>query len=362
MANQEKKQSFGEKLLRTNVLYTLICIVIGFIVGAILLALAGISPAVAYGKLVDGVFSKPKYVVWSIVYATPIILTGLSVAFSFKTGVFNIGAEGQFVVGSLAAVCVGIFCPLPKPLHILLCLLAAAVAGGLWSMLVAILKVKRGINEVLSFIMFNWIAYYLSNYVVNIEAVHKTGEGEATKDILETASMTFKTGNAAVDKFLGGGASYSIVFAVLAAIIIAFILDKTTLGYKLKAVGFNKHAAQYGGINANKEILTALTISGMLAGLGGACQLMGMGNRISQFSSQEMYGFQGITVALIASSNPIGCIFAGLFYGAMKYGGTKLSLVNAPNEIVNIIMGTIIFFIAIAPALKKAILKTRGGK
>ena len=343
MANQEKKQSFGEKLLRTDVLYTLICIVIGFIVGAILLALAGISPAVAYGKLVDGVFSKPKYVVWSIVYATPIILTGLSVAFSFKTGVFNIGAEGQFVVGSLAAVCVGIFCPLPKPLHILLCLLAAAVAGGLWSMLVAILKVKRGINEVLSFIMFNWIAYYLSNYVVNIEAVHKTG-------------------NAAVDKFLGGGASYSIVFAVLAAIIIAFILDKTTLGYKLKAVGFNKHAAQYGGINANKEILTALTISGMLAGLGGACQLMGMGNRISQFSSQEMYGFQGITVALIASSNPIGCIFAGLFYGAMKYGGTKLSLVNAPNEIVNIIMGTIIFFIAIAPALKKAILKTRGGK
>lgn len=357
-----QKISFGEKLLKANILYTLISIVIGFLVGAILLKLAGISPLTTYAKLISGVFGKSKYVVWSIVYATPIILTGLSVAFSFRTGVFNIGAEGQFVVGAMAACVVGIFVEAPKPIHIILCLLAAAAAGGIWSMLVAIMKVKKGINEVLSFIMFNWIAYYLSNYIVNIPAVHKVGEGEATKDILESAQMTMNFSNKAVSKFFGSGASYSIIVAVIAAIVIAFILDKTTLGYKLKAVGFNRHAAEYGGINSNKEILTALTISGVLSGLGGACQLMGMGMRISQFSSQEQYGFQGITVALIASSSPIGCIFAGLFYGAMKYGGTKLSLVNAPNEIVNIIMGTIIFFIAIAPALKKLILSKKGGK
>ena len=134
------------------------------------------------------------------------------------------------------------------------------------------------------------------------------------------------------------------------------------MGYKLKAVGFNRHAAEYGGINSNREIMTAMSISGALAGMGGACQLMGMGMRISQFSSQESFGFQGITVALIGSTNPIGCIFAGLFYGAMKYGGTKLSLVNAPSEIVDIIMGTIIFFIAIAHVFKRLLLSYAGNK
>ncbi len=360
--NKEKNVGLFSHILEANIPYTLLSILIGFVVGAVLLAIAGIDPVATFGALANGIFGKSKYIVWSVVYATPIILTGLSVAFSFQTGVFNIGAEGQFVVGSMAACCVGIFLHLPAPLHILVCLLAAAVAGGIWSMLVAILKVKRGINEVLSFIMFNWIAYYLSNYLVNIPAIHKEGDGEATKNIADSASMILKFENADLKKFFGTGASYSILVAVIAAILIAFILNKTTLGYKLKAVGFNRFAAEYGGISSNREILTALTISGMLSGLGGACQVMGMGQRISQFSSQEGFGFQGITVALIASSNPVGCIFSGLFYGAMKYGGSKLTLVNAPSEIVNIIMGTIIFFIAIAPAIKKLILRGRKGK
>lgn len=357
---EKTKNSFGTKVLHGNLLYTLISILVGFAVGAILLQAAGISAGEAYGKLITGVFGKPKFIVWAIVYASPIILTGLSVAFSFQTGVFNIGAEGQYVVGTLAACIVGVFVKVPAIIHVPLCLIAAAIAGGLWSMIVAVLKVKRGINEVLSFIMFNWIAYYLSNYVVNIPAVHKEGGGEATKDILESATMLIK--NESLQEVMGSGASYNILVAVLAAVVIAFILNRTTLGYKLKAVGFNRHAAEYGGINSNREIMTAMSISGALAGMGGACQLMGMGMRISQFSSQEGFGFQGITVALIGSTNPIGCIFAGLFYGAMKYGGTKLSLVNAPAEIVNIIMGTIVFFIAIAHVFKRLLLDYAGKK
>lgn len=356
----DSKSSFGAKVLRGNLLYTLISIAVGFIVGAILLQIAGISAGEAYGKLITGVFGKPKFIVWSIVYASPIILTGLSVAFSFQTGVFNIGAEGQYVVGTLAACVVGVFLKLPAVIHIPLCLIAAAVAGGLWSMIVAVLKVKRGINEVLSFIMFNWIAYYLSNYAVNIPALHTDGNSEATKDIMDSAKMMIT--NESLQEVMGSGASYNILVAVLAAVVIAFILNRTTLGYKLKAVGFNRHAAEYGGINSNREILTAMSISGALAGVGGACQLMGMGMRISQFSAQESFGFQGITVALIGSTNPIGCIFAGLFYGAMKYGGTKLSLVNAPSEIVNIIMGTIIFFIAISHVFRRLLLGHAGKK
>ncbi|MBQ1923271.1 MAG: ABC transporter permease, partial [Lachnospiraceae bacterium] len=220
------------------------------------------------------------------------------------------------------------------------------------------------INEVLSFIMFNWIAYYLSNYLVNIPAIHKDGDGEATKNIAESASMLMKFDDKALKAFFGTGASFSIVVALIAAIVIAFILNKTTLGYKLKAVGFNRFAAEYGGISSNREILTALTISGMLSGLGGACQVMGMGQRISQFSSQEGFGFQGITVALIASSNPIGCIFSGLFYGAMKYGGSKLTMVKAPSEVINIIMGCVIIFIAISHVFRALFnrFSRKGGK
>ena len=139
--------------------------------------------------------------------------------------------------------------------------------------------------------------------------------------------------------------------------IIWVIIEKTTLGYKLKAVGFNSNGAEYGGIDANKSILTALGISGLLSGLGGAVQVLGMAGRLSQFAGQEGFGFEGITVALIGSSNPIGCIFSGLFYGAMKYGGSKLSIVKAPSEVVDIIMGCIVLLIAIAHVFKVFVLK-----
>ena len=162
-----------KKIFESNVLYTVIAIVIGFLIGAIFLAAAGISPAVAYGKLLDGVFGKPKFMIWTLVYASPLIFTGLSVAFSLRTGVFNIGAEGQFVVGSMAACACGILLKLPPVLHAIVCVLAAAAAGMIWSSLVGLLKVKRGIHEVLSFIMFNWIAFYLSNFLVNTATLHK---------------------------------------------------------------------------------------------------------------------------------------------------------------------------------------------
>ena len=344
-----------KSLLESNVLYTVIAIIIGFVIGAIFLAAAGISPAVAYGKLLDGVFGKPKFMIWTLVYASPLIFTGLSVAFSLRTGVFNIGAEGQFVVGSMAACACGILLKLPPVLHAIVCVLAAAAAGMIWSSLVGLLKVKRGIHEVLSFIMFNWIAFYLSNFLVNTATLHKEGSGEATKDVLETARILFPEG---ILKALDcKSANWGFVLAVVIAVIMWVIIEKTTLGYQLKAVGFNKDAATFGGINSNKSILTAMGISGALAGIGGAVQVLGMSARISQFAGQEGYGFQGITVALIAGSNPIGCIFAGIFYGAMKYGGAKLTMVGAADEVIDIIMGCVIIFIAISGVFKEIFTK-----
>lgn len=354
------KKSLLQTIKDSSVLYTLIAIITGFIVGAILLAVIGISPIAAYGRLIEGIFGKPKYIAWSVVYASPLILTGLSVAFSFKTGVFNIGAEGQFVVGSLAAVVVGACLNLPPVIHVIACAAAAMLAGALWGTFVAILKVKKGINEVLSYIMFNWIAYYLSNYMVNTEWLHNEGNAEATKDIKATASIICPD---FITKLTDcKNTNWGIVIAVVAAIVIWFIISKTTLGFQLRAVGFNKNAAEYGGINSNAAVMKAMAISGAMAGLGGMVQLCGMGSRISQFAGQEGFGFEGITVALIASSNPIGCIFSGLFYGMMKYGGTKLTLIKAPSEVIDIIMGVIVLFIAISHVFRHLLNKKKGGK
>ena len=333
-------------ILSSNAFYTLISITIGFIVGALLLSFAKINPMVAYKQLFNGIFGKPKFMAWCLIYAAPLIFTGLSVAFSFKTGVFNIGAEGQFVVGTLTACIIGILVKAPAIIHIPLCFIGAALAGGIWGAIVGILKIKKGVNEVLSYIMFNWIAFYLSNFVVNLTVIHKEGGGEATKDIADTARILAP--KAVIAATGASAANWGFILAILFAIIVWFIINRTTLGFKLRAVGFSNSAAEYAGIDTGKSFLTAMAFSGALAGIGGAIHLMGMSGRIPQFAGQEGYGFQGITVALIASSNPIACIFAGIFYGAMKYGGGKLSLVNAPSEVVDIIMGIIILFIAIS--------------
>ncbi len=339
-----------KKIIESKFLTTLFSILISFLVGAIFLLVLGISPIAAYGKLFSSIFGSVKSMSYCVVYGTPLIFTGLAVAFSFRTGVFNIGAEGQFVMGSIAACVVGIlFQSLPAPVLILLCFLAAIAAGALWGMIVAVLKVKWGINEVLSMIMFNWIAFYLSNYIADLPAIHNDGQAEATKNVAESARILFPE---AWRKATCPSGNWGILLAIIAVVAIYIIIEKTTLGYSLKAVGFNSHAAQYGGISVNRSVYMAMAISGALAGIGGAIQLLGMGGRISIFTSQEGFGFQGISVALIGASNPIGVFFAGIFYGALKYGGTKLNLIGAPSEVINIIMGTVVFFIAISHVFK----------
>lgn len=344
----DKKRTLLDVIADSKFIHTILSILIGFIVGAFFLVIMGISVPSAYGTLLKSVFSSMKNISYCIVYGTPYIVVGLSVAFSFRTGVFNIGAEGQFVMGSMAACVVGIlFGSLPAIILIPLCFIAAAAAGALWGIIVGFLKNKWGINEVLSMIMFNWIAFYLSNYIADFPAIHNEGSAEATRNVSEHARTLLPAG--LIEKFnLCPTANWGILVAILLTIVVYFIIEKTTLGYELKAVGFNKSAAEYGGISVNRSILTALAISGALAGLGGSLQLLGMGGRISIFTSQEGFGFAGIVVALIGVSNPFGVLLAGLFYGALTYGGGKLNLVKAPTQVVDIIIGTVVFFIAIS--------------
>lgn len=195
--------------------------------------------------------------------------------------------------------------------------------------------------------MFNWIAFYLSNFIAGLPAIHSDGTADATKNISDNAS-TLLSKDLINNLGLAPTANWGIIVAIIMTVLVWFIIEKTTLGYELKAVGYNKFAAEYGGIHVNRSILTALAISGALAGLGGALQLMGMGSRISVFSSQEGFGFAGIVVALIGCSNPFGVLVAGVFYGALMYGGSKLNLVGAPTQLINVIVGTVVFFIAIS--------------
>jgi len=342
-----KKKSFLGFISESTFIHILLSILFGFLVGAIFLKIMGLSVSAAYGRLLNSV-TNLKGLSYVVVYSVPYIVAGLSVAFSFKTGVFNIGAEGQFVMGSMAAVVTSLLCAnLPKPVLIPLCFLAAMAIGALWGIIVGVLKTKWGINEVLSMIMFNWIAFYLSNFIAGLPAIKSEGTAEATKNITDNASLLFSK-----DFIKNAGlcptANWGILIAIAAMLIVWFIIEKTTLGYELKAVGYNKFAAEYGGISVNRSILTALAISGALAGLAGALQVMGMGKRISIFTSQEGFGFAGIVVALIGASNPFGVFVAGLFYGWLMYGGSKLNLEGVPTQLVNVIVGTVVFFIAIS--------------
>lgn len=339
-----------KKSSATNtILFSLVSIVLGLLVGAIALTIAGFSPLEAYGAMIKGIFGKPKFIAWTIIMSTPLILTGLSIAFAFKTGLFNIGAEGQFIIGALVATMVGAGLDLPPIIHIPLTILLAGLGGAVWGGFAGWLKSKFGINEVIATIMLNWIAFYFSNFMISSTWLAKPNS-EASVDIHQSASiginwMTDLVGPATK-------VNWGIVISVILVIIVAFILIKTTLGFELRAVGHNKDAAEYGGINVKKSILKSMAIAGLLAGFAGAIQVMGVSHNITILAAQEGYGFDGIAVALIANSNPIGVIFSGLLFGAFKYGGSKMQSIGAPSEVINIVIGSIVYFIALSSVLR----------
>lgn len=349
-------------VLKQPITSKLLAILCGFIVAAIVMAISGFNPVECFTALFSGIFSKPKYLANVVIKATPILLTSLSIAFAFKVGLFNIGAEGQYIVGTIAATVVGILVDLPAILQVPVVILAGMLAGAIWGGLVGFLKAKFGINEVITGIMFNWIAFYLCNFVVNTKRFHQpnsTGTYPVNESSYTMILGNWKLSDAGREFFknhptlseiiLKTDANFGFLIAIIVAIIIAFVLKKTTKGYELRAVGFNEHAAEFAGISVKKNIIHAMLIAGMVAGLAGALTITGIQpHRISTLGSFENFGFNGMAVALIAGSNPIGCIFAALLYAGLSYGGGSVqSSVGAPSEIINIMLGTIVFFIAL---------------
>lgn len=367
----------ASRLFKKQITITLCSIFLGFLVAALILAIAGYNPIEVFAVLFQGMFSKPKYIVNIFVKATPIILTALSVVFAFKVGMFNIAAEGEFIVGTIAAVVVGILFDLPPVIQYPLVVLSGVVAGGLYGALIGFLKAKFGIHEVITGIMFNWIAFYAANFVVTLKRFHQENSSStlSINDSGADAIYNWKMSEAGREALKSNpflmetvgktDLNIGFIIAVVISIAIWIILRKTSKGFELRAVGMNKDASEFAGISVKKNIVHALLISGAIAGLAGSLTIVGVSHKIFTIAAMENYGFNGLSVAMLSGSSPIGTIFAGLLFAGLFYGGgTIQSSIGAPSEIIDIMVGTIVFFVAIAnifPMLINQISK-RGGK
>ncbi|MBT9163450.1 MAG: hypothetical protein DDT24_00357 [Chloroflexi bacterium] len=310
----------------------------GFLVGAIVVWVTGHPVVETFYHLFRGAFGSRIAIGMTLTRATPIIFTGLAVAIAFKCGLFNIGAEGQLQVGAFAAAWVGIALPpMPPVIHISLAFAAGAAAGLLWAVVPAVLKVTRGAHEVVTTMMLAHVGILLASYLVT-GPFKDPGPVPQTEWIASTAQLTRLLPPTQL--------STALFVALLCAIAVYLFLWKTSPGYAIRAAGLNPKAAEAGGVPVARSIMLALLLSGALAGLGGAGEILGVFHRfIDGFSPG--YGWTGIGVALVGRMHPLGVILAAVLFGALRAGGgTVARAVGVPLDITVVIQGTIILFIA----------------
>ena len=368
-----------------SLLASLACILVGLVIGFIaLLVLGWITMAqdgnsVSLGQMLQKTWSSGFKAILSggfystanamgmgvrteILQAAPLIMTGLSVAFAFKTGLFNIGAAGQYTVGAYFAMYSAIVLKLPW----WACLLASALGGAIWGAIPGAFKAFLNVNEVITSIMFNWIGLYAVNTLI-----YQGGTG-AMYNTNTTKTYTIKQASPesllpAFNIQVGGKDYFGALFlptigifvAIGIAVLIWVVLNKTTFGYELKACGHNKNAAQYAGINDKKNIILSMTIAGALAGLGAGLFFLSGSKEWEPLVSTALpaAGFNGISVALLASSNPIGCVFSALFIAHITVGGGFMDASIFPSEVSDIISGVVIYLCAFSLLFKSGILK-----
>lgn len=323
-----------------NFLVPIVAVLIALLIGAGIILYLGESPVDAYGYLFKGAFSGEREIARTLLEATPMIFTGLGVLFAFKGGMFNIGAQGQMMMSGLMAAAIGGFITnifISNPIVIMI---AGGMAGFLWAAIAGFLKAKLGIHEVISTIMLNYIAMNFEQYCLNYP-LKAPGTNPQTPPVIEFARLG-KIVNVNVPL------NYGFIVAILAVIVVWFILEKTILGYQIKAVGYNPSAAENNGINVRLIIVLVLGISGFLAGMGGVERVLG---GVGQFSYKQgltaTYGFDGIAVALLGKNTPIGTLLAAILFAALRVGGRAMQFnTDVPSQIVIMIQAIIILLIA----------------
>ncbi len=326
----------------------LAAVLLGMVVGIFFILIVGRNPILGYQALWQASFGSMRDFTELLIGTTPLIFTGLSIACAFRTGLFNIGAEGQFIVGQIATAWAGyFFTGLPTLIHVPLALCFGILAGALWGAIPGYLKAKAGAHEVINTIMMNYIALYFTHYLVNGPL-----KGHAflpvTKEILDSAKLW---------RFMPPTrANAGIIIALLAALFVYWFLWKTTKGYELRAVGFNPLAAEYGGISVARSTVLSMMLAGGLAGLGGAVQVLGIQYKFYDVFAFTGYGFDGIAVALIGNNHPLGVVFSAFLFGFLGRGAMRMqSVASIPKEVISIVSASIIIFIAAEALVKRLV-------
>ena len=352
----------------------LIAVTFALLVGAIVILLIGEDPIFVYKTLFSNAIGNRDG--WGNVLfrATPLIFTGLTVAFAFRCGLFNIGGEGQMYIGTFLATWVGFtFTNLPAFILLPLCILTAAAGGALWAAVPGILKAKTGVHEVIVTIMMNWIASSLTFFLVlkfkaaPTEAMVAAGVKQMIPHTSEIAQAARLPRLYNILKFLNidfpayNQVNVSFFIAIGVAILAYYILWKTNLGYEIRAVGYSPLAAEYGGISVAKNIILAMMISGAFAGLVGTNEVMGFKYRWRQ----ELFtglGFNGIAVALLGKNHPLGVVLAAILFGILNYGGAIVNIYTEgriPRELIMVLQAVIVIFVVISDEVVKRLIRQR---
>ena len=347
---------------RSVLLLPVLAVVAALAVGAVIIALTEGPGQIlaAYSALLSGAFGGVSPISETLISAAPVILAGLAVALGFRAGLFNIGAEGQMVVGGVAAVIVGFSVTgLPAVVHLPLALLGAVAAGAIWGGVPGLLRAKTGAHEVITTIMLNAIAVNLLNYLLRRPSIQRSGRADPiSKDVLDSARLPQLLGW--IDPQLR--VHLGFVVALLLAWFVYWLLFKSTIGFEFRAVGLSPSAANYAGMSVTRVTVVVMATAGAIAGIGGANLTLGeLGRASPGFVGGA--GFDSIALALLGRSHPAGVVLAGLLFGALRAGGRTMQAQTAVGiDLITIVQALVIVFIA-APELVRAIFRVRtGGK
>ena len=350
MINSNALSSFSSALM---------AIAIGLIFGFLVMVIAAPGNAIeGLRYIILGGFGKIGNVFY---FATPILMTGLAVGFAFKMGLFNIGASGQYTMGMFFALYAGFMWDLPSNIHWIVAVLAGMVGGMIWGFIPGIFKALMNVNEVITSIMFNYIGMYLVDMWI---------QGSPTMYISTMTRTNYLPDKVQIPSLgiAGSNVNWGIVLAMLIGVILYIILEKTTFGYELKATGFNKYASEYAGMKGKTNIIITMTIAGGLAGIGGAFAILapsaiaGSSMTYEPINVIAANGFNGIAVALLGNSHPIGIIFSSIFISHIQRGGTLASLVGYKPEIIDVVIGIIIYFSAFSMIMNSIVVNFFKGR
>jgi general nucleoside transport system permease protein len=389
--DEPPRGGLGRKLLDAvlygnTVVVTLLAFVVAMAIGAVLIALADSETRAAatyffsypwdtfaaagravgngYASLFQGAVFNPSTassgtvagilgpISETMVSAAPLILGGLSVALAFRAGLFNIGGQGQIIMGAMFAGYVGFAWHLPVVVHVLVAIVAGIIGGALWGGLSGYLKARTGAHEVITTIMLNYVALYLLGFLLSVRGFQRPPYGQAISEVVDQ--------NARLPHLLGGSVRVhaGLIIALLAAVAVWWLLSRSTIGFQLRAVGGNQFAARTAGMSVGRSYTMVMVIAGALSGLAGVCQILGTNPAITSDIDAGI-GFDAITVALLGRATPGGTVLAGLLFGALRAGGVQMqSSTGTPIDLVQVIQSLIVLFIA-APALIRAIFRLR---